>query len=44
MPMHAHEIEARLRAQFPEADITVEGDDGMHIAATVVDAIRAKEL
>ncbi|MFN3243165.1 MAG: BolA/IbaG family iron-sulfur metabolism protein [Planctomycetota bacterium] len=38
MPMHAQEIEALIRAQFPDADITVEGDDGMHMAATVVDA------
>jgi len=37
MPMHAHEIEALLRAQFPDAEITVEGEDGMHMAATVVD-------
>ena len=37
MPMHAHEIEALLRAQFPDAEITVEGDDGTHMAATVVD-------
>jgi len=37
MPMHAHEIEALLRAEFPDAEITVEGDDGMHMAATVVD-------
>jgi acid stress-induced BolA-like protein IbaG/YrbA len=38
MPMHAREIEALLRAQFPDAEITVEGDDGMHMAATIVDA------
>lgn len=37
MPMHAHEIEALLRAQFPDAEIKVEGDDGMHMAASVVD-------
>jgi len=37
MPMQAHEIEALLRAQFPDADITVEGEDGVHMGATVVD-------
>ena len=37
MTMHANEIEALLRAQFPTAQITVEGDDGVHMAATVVD-------
>ena len=37
MPMHAHEIEALLRAQFPDAEIAVEGDDGTHMAATVID-------
>ena len=37
MPMQPHEIEALLRASFPNADIQVSGDDGMHMAATVVD-------
>ncbi|MEM6728541.1 MAG: BolA/IbaG family iron-sulfur metabolism protein [Pseudomonadota bacterium] len=31
------EIEALLRADFPQAEITVEGDDGAHFAATVID-------
>ena len=37
MPMQAHEIEELIRAAFPEARITVEGDDGVHMAAMVVD-------
>ena len=37
MPMHAHEIEALLRESFPKARIEVEGDDGMHMSAMVVD-------
>ena len=37
MPMHAHEIEALLRESFPEAQIVVEGDDGVHMSALVVD-------
>ena len=38
MPMHREEIEALIREAFPAADIRVEGDDGMHMSATVVDA------
>lgn len=38
MPMQAHEIEDLLRASFPDADISVQGDDGVHMAAMVVDA------
>ena len=37
MPMHAHEIEALLRETFPDARIEVEGEDGMHMSAMVVD-------
>ena len=37
MPMQAQEIEALIRAQFPNAEIKVEGDDGVHMAATVID-------
>ena len=37
MPMQAHEIEELIRAAFPEAKITVEGDDGVHMSAMVVD-------
>jgi len=38
MPMQAHEIEALLRESFPDAQIQVQGDDGVHMAAMVVDA------
>ncbi len=37
MPMQAHEIEELLRQSFPDAQIQVEGDDGVHMAAMVVD-------
>ena len=37
MPMHAQEIEALIRESFPDAKITVEGEDGVHMAAMVVD-------
>ncbi|TFL17793.1 BolA/IbaG family iron-sulfur metabolism protein [Jannaschia formosa] len=37
MPMQAHEIEALLRAAFPDAQIEVSGEDGVHMAAMVVD-------
>ena len=37
MPMQAHEIEALLRQTFPDAKIHVEGDDGVHMSALVVD-------
>ena len=37
MPMQAHEIEALLRETFPDAKIVVEGDDGVHMSAMVVD-------
>lgn len=37
MPMHAHEIEALIRESFPNAQIVVNGDDGVHMAAMVVD-------
>lgn len=33
--MDKHEIEALLREAFPTADIMVEGDDGVHMAASV---------
>lgn len=38
MPMQASEIEDLIRAAFPEAEITVQGNDGVHMAAMVVDA------
>lgn len=37
MPMQAQEIEDLLRTAFPEAQITVGGDDGVHMSAMVVD-------
>ena len=37
MPMHAQEIEDLLRQSFPKARITVEGDDGVHMSALVID-------
>ncbi len=37
MPMQAKDIEDLLRQTFPAAQITVSGDDGVHMAAMVVD-------
>ncbi len=37
MPMQASDIEDLLRETFPDALIKVEGDDGVHMAAMVVD-------
>ena len=37
MPMQASEIEALLRECFPDAKITVAGDDGVHMSAMVID-------
>ncbi len=37
MPMQAQEIEDLVRASFPDAEIKVEGNDGVHMAAMVVD-------
>lgn len=37
MPITAREIEELLKAAFPAAKITVEGDDGAHFAAQVID-------
>jgi len=36
MPMSANEIKALLRETFPTAEITVQGDDGVHMSAHVV--------
>ena len=38
MPITATDIESLVRAEFPDATITVQGDDGQHFAAEVVDA------
>lgn len=37
MPMQARDIEDLLRESFPNATIKVEGDDGVHMAAMIVD-------
>ena len=37
MTIQAHEIEEMLRAAFPDGQITVQGDDGAHFAAQVID-------
>ena len=37
MPIDAHQIETLLRESFPNARIRVEGDDGAHFAAEVID-------
>jgi len=37
MPMQANEIEDLLRESFPQAQIVVEGSDGVHMSAMVVD-------
>ena len=37
MAIDATEIEQLIRQQFPQAQITVQGDDGTHFAAMVVD-------
>ncbi len=37
MAVDANEIEALIRAAFPDAQITVQGDDGRHFSAMVVD-------
>jgi acid stress-induced BolA-like protein IbaG/YrbA len=37
MAMQASDIEALIRESFPDAHITVVGDDGVHFSAEVVD-------
>ncbi|MHA6262126.1 BolA/IbaG family iron-sulfur metabolism protein [Arenibacterium sp. CAU 1754] len=37
MPMQAHEIEDLLRESFPNAQIEVAGEDGVHMSAMVID-------
>jgi len=37
MPMHAQQIEELLRISFPNAKIIVEGEDGVHMSASVTD-------
>lgn len=37
MAVYAQELEDLLRDAFPDAKITVEGNDGVHMSAMVVD-------
>lgn len=37
MPIQARDIEALIREAFPNARISVQGDDGAHFAAEVID-------
>ncbi|MEO9825434.1 MAG: BolA/IbaG family iron-sulfur metabolism protein [Paracoccaceae bacterium] len=37
MPMQAREIEDLLRESFPDAQIQVGGEDGVHMSAQVID-------
>jgi acid stress-induced BolA-like protein IbaG/YrbA len=37
MPIDARDIETLIRAAFPKARISVQGDDGQHFAAEVID-------
>lgn len=37
MPIQAHDIEALIRESFPNAKVSVQGDDGRHFAAEVID-------
>lgn len=37
MPITARDIEELIRAAFPAAKITVQGDDGKHFSAEVID-------
>jgi acid stress-induced BolA-like protein IbaG/YrbA len=38
MAIDAREIESLIRSAFPDAQISVQGDDGSHFAAEVIDA------
>jgi len=37
MPIEARDIETLIRTSFPNAKISVQGDDGAHFAAEVID-------
>lgn len=37
MPIQARDIEALIRESFPNAKISVQGDDGAHFSAEVID-------
>ena len=38
MPMHKDDIAALLAQSFPDAQITVTGEDGVHMAAEIISA------
>jgi acid stress-induced BolA-like protein IbaG/YrbA len=38
MAIDARDIESLIRTAFPDAKISVQGDDGTHFAAEVIDA------
>jgi acid stress-induced BolA-like protein IbaG/YrbA len=37
MAIHAQDLEKLIRESFPNAEIVVQGDDGVHMSAMVVD-------
>ena len=37
MPIQPRELEDLLRETFPDAQIAVQGDDGVHMSAVVID-------
>ena len=37
MSLTAHDLETMIREAFPDAKIRVEGDDGVHFSAEVID-------
>ena len=37
MPVEAKDIEALIRVAFPKAQVKVQGDDGQHFSAEVID-------
>ena len=37
MSITAHDIEMQIREKFPNAEIHIEGDDGVHFQGTVID-------
>lgn len=38
MPMYADELHQILQTAFPDAQVEVSGDDGVHMAAKITDA------
>lgn len=37
MAIHTHELEELIRESFPNAEISVDGADGVHMSAMVID-------